>query len=59
LADAACYAAKNSGRNRIHVVDPDADLLDTGQVRRLLIDTSGNVLAPSLPERRAGQRRSH
>ncbi len=38
LADAACYAAKNAGRNQIHVVDPRVDSLDTGQVRRLFID---------------------
>jgi diguanylate cyclase (GGDEF)-like protein len=37
LADAACYAAKNAGRNKIHVVDPRFDSVDTGQVRRLFI----------------------
>jgi diguanylate cyclase (GGDEF)-like protein len=39
LADAACYAAKNAGRNKIHVVDPRCDSVDTGQVRRLFILT--------------------
>lgn len=35
LADAACYAAKNSGRNRVHVVDPRTDLLDTQKIRNM------------------------
>lgn len=35
LADAACYAAKNAGRNRVHVVDPRTDLLDTQKIRNL------------------------
>lgn len=35
LADAACYAAKHSGRNQIHVVDPRLDGYDTARVRRL------------------------
>jgi diguanylate cyclase (GGDEF)-like protein len=35
LADAAAYAAKNAGRNQIHVVDPRVDDVDTAQVRRL------------------------
>ena len=35
LADAACYAAKNAGRNRVHVVDPRTDLLDTRRIRQL------------------------
>jgi Amt family ammonium transporter len=38
LADAACYAAKNAGRNRVHVVDPRTDELDT-QIIRQLFDT--------------------
>ena len=35
LADAACYAAKNAGRNRVHVVDPRTDMLDTQKIRQL------------------------
>ncbi len=35
LADAACYAAKNAGRNRVHVVDPRTGLLDTQKIRRI------------------------
>ncbi len=35
LADAACYAAKNAGRNKVHVVDPRTDLLDTQKIRQL------------------------
>lgn len=35
LADAACYAAKNAGRNRVHVVDPRTDQLDTQRIRQL------------------------
>jgi len=35
LADAACYAAKNAGRNRVHVVDPRTDYLETAKIRRL------------------------
>ena len=35
LADAACYAAKEAGRNRVHMVDGDADSarVHRGQVR--------------------------
>ncbi len=39
LADAACYAAKNSGRNKVHVVDPRTDLLDTQKIRLLFEET--------------------
>jgi diguanylate cyclase (GGDEF)-like protein len=42
LADAACYAAKNAGRNRVHVVDPRTDLLDTQTIRRLGDDGAAN-----------------
>jgi Amt family ammonium transporter len=38
LADAACYAAKNAGRNTIHVVDPDDSRIDTGRIRALHLD---------------------
>ena len=34
LADAACYAAKNAGRNKVHVVDPRIDSLNTQKIRR-------------------------
>lgn len=36
LADAACYAAKNAGRNRVHVIDPRTDLLDTQKIRKVI-----------------------
>jgi len=35
LADAACYAAKNQGRNSVHVVKPHQRITDTGLLRRL------------------------
>jgi len=35
LADAACYAAKNGGRNQVHVVDAQADVADTQAIRVL------------------------
>lgn len=35
LADAACYAAKNAGRNKVHVVDPRIDSLSTQKIRRI------------------------
>ena len=35
LADAACYAAKNAGRNRVHIVDPRTDVLDTQKIRQM------------------------
>jgi diguanylate cyclase (GGDEF)-like protein len=35
LADAACYAAKNAGRNTIHVVGADQSRVDTGKIRAL------------------------
>jgi diguanylate cyclase (GGDEF)-like protein len=59
LADAACYAAKNAGRNQIHVVDPRVDTIDTGQVRRLFIDAAGNAIVSTdarvnTPGRRPG-----
>jgi len=45
LADAACYAAKNAGRNRVHVVDPRTDLIDTQKIRQLFdpeVEESGS-----------------
>lgn len=35
LADAACYAAKNAGRNTVHVVGSDQSRVDTGKIRAL------------------------
>jgi diguanylate cyclase (GGDEF)-like protein len=35
LADAACYAAKNQGRNSVHVVKLHQRVTDTGLLRRL------------------------
>lgn len=35
LADAACYAAKNAGRNQIHVIDARACIEDTQAIRKL------------------------
>ncbi len=37
LADAACYAAKNAGRNQVHVVDPRVGPTDTQTIRHLSI----------------------
>ncbi len=42
LADAACYAAKNAGRNKVHVVDPRTDLIDTQRIRQLFDSDAGN-----------------
>lgn len=38
LADAACYAAKNAGRNQVHIVDRHTDLTDTQVVRKLFTE---------------------
>ncbi len=43
LADAACYAAKNAGRNRVHVVDPRTDQLDTQKIRVLFDDPENEI----------------
>lgn len=42
LADAACYAAKNAGRNTIHVVDTARLRIDTGELRALHLDEQGD-----------------
>ena len=38
LADAACYAAKNAGRNTVFVVDASRSRMDTGEIRALHLD---------------------
>ena len=38
LADAACYAAKNAGKNKVHVVDPRVSTIDTQKIRSLYDD---------------------
>jgi diguanylate cyclase (GGDEF)-like protein len=43
LADAACYAAKNAGRNRVHVVDPRTDLLETQKIRQMFEATADDA----------------
>ncbi len=40
LADAACYAAKNAGRNRVHIVDPRVDDLNTQKIRLMVEDAT-------------------
>ena len=49
LADAACYAAKNAGRNTIHVVDTARLRIDTGEIRAL-----GTSILPALERRGEG-----
>lgn len=39
LADAACYAAKNAGRNQVHVVDPRTGVADTQRIRKMFADS--------------------
>ncbi|MEJ0098746.1 MAG: GGDEF domain-containing protein [Pseudomonadota bacterium] len=38
LADAACYAAKNAGRNNIHVIDATRTRVNTGEIRALHLE---------------------
>lgn len=40
LADAACYAAKNAGRNQIHVIDARACVEDTQSIRSTMDNAS-------------------
>jgi diguanylate cyclase (GGDEF)-like protein len=35
LADAGCYAAKNAGRNQVHIVNPQTDIINTQIIRNL------------------------
>ena len=53
LADAACYAAKNAGRNQIHVVNPNTDLADTQVIRKMFADQSADNQAAPRPARDA------
>jgi diguanylate cyclase (GGDEF)-like protein len=46
LADAACYAAKNAGRNYIHAVDTARTRMDTGQLRALRPEEEGAIHRP-------------
>ncbi|MCB1844794.1 MAG: GGDEF domain-containing protein, partial [Halioglobus sp.] len=39
LADAACYAAKNAGRNQVHVVDPRTGVADTQRIRKMFAES--------------------
>lgn len=39
LADAACYAAKNAGRNQVHVVDPRTGIADTQRIRKMFAES--------------------
>lgn len=45
LADAACYAAKNAGRNQVHIVDAQSDFVDTQTIRKMFVDKvmSGDI----------------
>lgn len=44
LADAACYSAKNAGRNQVHIVDASSGLVDTQSIRRMFSgDKPGEV----------------
>lgn len=52
LADASCYAAKNAGRNQIHLVDPTTDLLDTQVIRNLFTEKNSGD-SPISPRRAA------
>lgn len=42
LADAACYAAKNAGRNQIHLIDARACIEDTQSIRSTQPETDSN-----------------
>lgn len=43
LADAACYAAKNNGRNQVHVVDGQNADVDTQVIRKLVLPSKGTA----------------
>lgn len=43
LADAACYAAKNNGRDRVHALDGSRDTADTQAIRKLVLPPSQSL----------------
>ncbi len=51
LADSACYAAKNAGRNQVHVVDARMGLVDTQAIRKLFIEDEIKAGSISVMER--------
>ena len=53
LADAACYAAKNAGRNQVHIVDPQIHVTDTQVIRKLFTDRAKGDHQASLTGMRA------
>lgn len=55
LADAACYAAKNAGRNQVHVVNPQTDLLDTQVIRNLFVEPNNGDKQATLTTQRAAK----
>ncbi|MEM6640542.1 MAG: GGDEF domain-containing protein [Pseudomonadota bacterium] len=42
LADAACYAAKNNGRNQVHSLDENINVNDTVTIRKLKLPGGGS-----------------
>ena|GEM_PF-2386487 len=51
LADAACYAAKNGGRNQVHVVDAQTDVANTQAIRVLFGQEKAPTRKRSAPTR--------
>ena len=49
LADAACYAAKNAGRNQVHVVDARVDVADTQAIRKLFVEEKSTIQEQKKP----------
>lgn len=43
LADAACYAAKNAGRNQVHVVDAQVGVADTQAIRKMFVEDKSRI----------------
>ncbi len=52
LADAACYAAKNNGRNQVHVVANIDGLADTQVIRKLVLDAQAAPRTDDIAQRR-------
>lgn len=50
LADAACYAAKNAGRNQVHVVDAQVDVVDTQAIRKLFVEETSMIQKETKPK---------